>query len=78
MSLNHEQAAVLRALRHEPLNICDVAAETGIAEFTVRAVLKSLRSQRLVSDELTSRAHVWKLTRRGWDAVHSEAQMRLT
>jgi DNA-binding IclR family transcriptional regulator len=74
--LTDERKAVLRALRHGPLDLYELATETAIAPFTVRAILQGLRRELLVSERYTLRAREFELTTRGAALVWSHYQTR--
>jgi predicted ArsR family transcriptional regulator len=77
---------ILEALRHGPLTIAEVAGEIDQAQFLVRAELKALKRDRLVTDELGDTLLsprwdgsnlTWQLTDRGIKRLNHANQMRL-
>lgn len=65
---------ILRALRYEPVSLFPLAADIHEPPFRVRAELKTLKRDRLVTDRIGPEGHRWELTARGAAAVNATDQ----
>lgn len=75
MYLSPIDAQILLALRHGSLDHFQIAADTQVPPFTVRACLKRLKRERRVREILDWRAgHRWELTGCGQRAADELAQ----
>lgn len=68
---------LLRALRDEPLDPYQLAADVGQPEHRVRGELKWLRRRRLVLEQFGATRMTWRLTPLGEEAAWSEDQVEL-
>lgn len=68
---------IVRALRTEPLNQYQLAADLQEPPFRVRAELKCLKRDRLVTDSISPAGHLWELTARGVHQAYAADQTHL-
>jgi predicted transcriptional regulator len=77
MYLTDTKRAVLRALKHGPLDHYQVAADLSEAPFLIEAELKGLKREQLVKFEYTRNSRIWKLTERGERVAWGNEQLEL-
>lgn len=77
MTIGERQRAIVRALRHGPLNCFEIAAEIDAAPFQVRAELKTLRNDRFVYDRKEPTEVLWILTDRGQERAWAPFQLNI-
>jgi predicted transcriptional regulator len=69
---------ILVGLRQGPLDLYQLAADLTEPPFRVRAELKALRRDRLVSNRIANGRIEWTLTERGETIAYHEDQLQLT
>jgi predicted transcriptional regulator len=77
MYSNELQELILRALVAGPRNHYDLAAALDQAPFRIRAELKTLKRERLVSDVIDEQQIVWSLTGKAVSKLNQGAQLTL-
>jgi DNA-binding transcriptional ArsR family regulator len=77
MFLSPNGRAILKELRHGPLNPYELASELDLAPFTVRGELYALRRIRLVRERTSSSEHTWELTSRGQELAWTDLQLEM-
>lgn len=77
-NLTHEKRAILHSLREAPRNAYRLAHELGLEPYRIRLMLRALKRDRLVTDEMTSTEYLWRLTDTGHALINGEDQLALT
>ena len=75
--MTERQRKILQGLRHGPLDHYQLAADIAEAPFTVRADLKALKRDRIVTDRITNEAHTWELTAAGLRQAYEADQLAI-
>jgi hypothetical protein len=71
------QSAIVRALLDGAGDHYAIAAELGEPPFRVRAELKALKRERLVTEIIRADLHHWRLTTSGQELAAKQNQLRL-
>lgn len=77
MHVSEPKRLIMRALEHGPLDEWAIAADTGLAPFHVRADLKGMRRDQLVTALHAGPRLRYELTTRGYAALYEPDQLRL-
>jgi predicted transcriptional regulator len=78
MFLSEVKQAILKDLRHEPLDQFQIAADLAAAPWLIRAELKGLKRNRLVHVAQSKRNGIlWQLTDHGRRVLNEHDQLEL-
>jgi DNA-binding transcriptional ArsR family regulator len=77
MHLTDAKRRILRVLRQQSTTPYNLAAQTGLPQFTIRAELADLRADRIVAAVLCDREVLWELTTYGAGVAWTADQMEL-
>lgn len=75
--LSPERYKILLELRHGALDKWQIAASTGLSPFQVRAELRALERQHLVTERIRSTGRMFELADRGLELAWAPHQTEL-